>query len=169
VPTRAGEEAHHVAKEEGRVAGADGTEGIDSAEAVDMELGHMVGVEAGGGVVGHGVDVKIASGKAAAAAVDVGGEDVELTAEEAEEDGTSGDVDSGAVEAEEDAGVVGRASYKSICSDKCGVALRRNPLGVRPEPKSEEKRNKTRPDVGLEGRRKRQKAKPPKGEADDTK
>lgn len=104
VPKRAGEEAHHVAKEEGRVAGADGTEGIDSAETVDMELGHMV--EAGGGVVGHGVDVKIASGKAAA--VDVGGEDVELTAEEAEEDGTSGDVDSGAVEAEEDAGVVGR-------------------------------------------------------------
>lgn len=104
VPKRAGEEAHHVAKEEGRVAGADGAEGIDSAETVDMELGHMV--EAGGGVVGHGVDVKIASGKAAA--VDVGGEDVELTAEEAEEDGTSGDVDSGAVEAEEDAGVVGR-------------------------------------------------------------
>lgn len=104
VPKRAGEEAHHVAKEEGRVAGADGAEGIDSAETVDMELGHMV--EAGGGVVGHGVDVKIASGKAAA--VDVGGEDVELTAEEAGEDGTSGDVESGAVEAEEDAGVVGR-------------------------------------------------------------
>jgi hypothetical protein len=107
VPKRAGEEAHHVAKEEGRVAGADGAEGIDSAETADMELGHMVGVEAGGGVAGHGVDVKIASGKAAPA-VDVGGEDVELTAEEAEEDGTSGDVDSGAVEAEEDAGVVGR-------------------------------------------------------------
>lgn len=105
VPKRAGEEAHHVAKEEGRVAGADGAEGIDSAETVDMELGHMV--EAGGGVVGHGVDAKIASGKVAAE-VDVGGEDVELTAEEAGEDGTSGDVESGAVEAEEDAGVVGR-------------------------------------------------------------
>lgn len=62
-----------------------------------------------------------------------------------------------------------RASYKSIRSDNCCVASRRNPLGVRPEPKSEEKRNKTRQDVGLEGRRKRQKAKPPKGEADDTK
>ncbi|RKK86450.1 hypothetical protein BFJ71_g13771 [Fusarium oxysporum] len=46
------------------------------------------------------------------------------------------------------------------------VAL--NPLGVGPKPKSEEKRNKTRPDVSLEGRRKRQEAKPPKGEADDT-
>lgn len=108
---KAGEDDHHVAKEEGRVAGADGAEGIDSAEAVDMELGHMVGVEAGGGVVGHGVDAKIASGKVAAE-VDVGGEDVELTAEEAGEDGTSGDVESGAVEAEEDAGVVGR--YESV-------------------------------------------------------
>lgn len=102
-----GEEVHHVAKEKGRVAGADGAEGIDSAEAVDMELVHMVGVETGGGVVGYDVDAKIASGKVAAA-VDVGGEDVELTAEEVEEDETSGDVDSGAVEAEEDAGVVGR-------------------------------------------------------------
>jgi hypothetical protein len=108
VPRKAGEEeVHHAAKEEGGVAGGHGAVGIDSGEAVDMELGHMVGVETGGGVVGYDVDAKIASGKGAAAA-DVGGEDVELTTEEVEEDETSGGVDSEAVEAEEDADVVGR-------------------------------------------------------------
>ncbi|EWZ49855.1 hypothetical protein BFJ63_vAg13683 [Fusarium oxysporum f. sp. narcissi] len=58
-----------------------------------------------------------------------------------------------------------RAYAPTIVALRC-VAL--NPLGVGPKPKSEEKRNKTRPDVSLEGRRKRQEAKPPKGEADDT-
>jgi hypothetical protein len=62
-----------------------------------------------------------------------------------------------------------KASYKSICSDNCCVALKSPWSSSQAKERREAKQDKTRQDVSLEERRKRQEAKPPKGEADDTK